>query len=102
VKQVLLKSVHYCPATKQMYEHRHTNYYSPNFAYTLNTSNCRYPTRDNDGNLLETEFGLSAFKDRQTSTISESAEKSPAGQLTRSVDVLFEYLYFIRFFFLFL
>jgi len=88
VKQLLLKSVHYCPATKQMHEHRHTNYTSPNFAFTSNTSNCIYPTRDDDGNLLETEFGLSVFQDRQTLTIEESAEKSPAGQLTRSVDVL--------------
>ncbi|XP_060855410.1 DNA replication licensing factor Mcm3-like [Metopolophium dirhodum] len=89
VENVLVKSVHYCPATKQMHEHRHADYTSPNYAFTANTSSIRYPTRDDDGNLLETEFGLSVFKDRQTVTIQESVDKIPAG-LARYVDVLVE------------
>ena len=28
-----------------------------------------YPTKDEDGNLLETEYGLSTFKDHQTFSI---------------------------------
>ncbi|CAI6366887.1 unnamed protein product [Macrosiphum euphorbiae] len=55
------------------------------------TSNCTYPSRDNEGNLLETEFGISMFKDRQSLIIQESTENSPAGQGVRSADVVVEH-----------
>ena len=49
-----------------------------------------YPTKDDNGNNLETEFGLSTYKDTQSLTIQEMPESSPLGQLPRSVDVYVE------------
>ncbi|XP_060870452.1 DNA replication licensing factor Mcm3-like [Metopolophium dirhodum] len=90
VQSILVKSVHYCPATKKTSEHIHTDFTSPSFSFISATSGCGYPTRDDDGNLLQTEYGLSVYKDRQTVTIQESYEKAPVGHASRLVEVLLE------------
>lgn len=77
-------SVHYCPKTQKTSDRRYTDLTSLN-AFP---SSSAYPTKDEDGNPLETEFGLSSYKDHQTFTIQEMPEKAPAGQLPRSVDVV--------------
>ncbi|XP_054266507.1 zygotic DNA replication licensing factor mcm3 [Macrosteles quadrilineatus] len=87
VRPKVVKSVHYCPATKKSIERRYTDLTS----LEAFPSSASYPTMDEDGNLLETEYGLSKYKDHQTLTIQEMPEKAPAGQLPRSVDIVCEY-----------
>ncbi|XVF23374.1 hypothetical protein REPUB_Repub13aG0032800 [Reevesia pubescens] len=49
-----------------------------------------YPTRDENGNLLMTEFGLCQYKDHQTLSIQEVPENPAPGQLPRTVDAIVE------------
>jgi len=84
VNPKVVHSVHYCPKTKKTTDRRYTDLTSLN-AFPTSSS---YPTKDEDGNPLETEFGLSNYKDHQTFTIQEMPEKAPAGQLPRSVDIV--------------
>ncbi|XP_006835772.1 PREDICTED: DNA replication licensing factor MCM3 [Chrysochloris asiatica] len=86
VRPKVVRSVHYCPATKKTIERRY---------FDLTTlvpfpSSSVYPTKDEENNPLETEYGLSVYKDHQTITIQEMPEKAPAGQLPRSVDVILD------------
>ena len=100
VRPKIVRSVHYCPATKKSIERRYTDLTS----FDAFPSSAVYPTKvmhwlksyhlfkieidktfflsfkDEDGNLLETEYGLSSYKDHQTITIQEMPEKAPAGQ----------------------
>lgn len=84
VRPKVVRSVHYCPETKKVIERKYTDLTS----FDAVPSSAAYPTKDEDGNLLETEYGLSAYKDHQTLTIQEMPEKAPAGQLPRSVDIV--------------
>ncbi|XP_070533973.1 zygotic DNA replication licensing factor mcm3-like [Ptychodera flava] len=84
VRPKVVRSVHYCPATKKTLERKYTDLTS----LEAFPSSSVYPTKDDDGNLLETEYGLSTYKDHQTLSIQEMPEKAPAGQLPRSVDII--------------
>lgn len=84
IRPKVVKSVHYCSVTKKFMERRYTDMTSFDAVPTSSV----YPTKDEDGNLLETEYGLSIYKDHQTISIQEMPEKAPAGQLPRSVDVI--------------
>ncbi|NWX29900.1 MCM3 factor, partial [Notiomystis cincta] len=86
VRPKVVRSVHYCPATKKTIERRYTDMTS----LDAFPSTSIYPTKDEENNPLETEFGLSVYKDHQTITIQEMPEKAPAGQLPRSVDVVLD------------
>jgi len=84
VRPKVVKSVHFCPATGKTMERAYTDLTS----FDAYPSTAAYPTQDEDGNPLQTEFGLSKYKDHQTLTIQEMPEKAPAGQLPRSVDII--------------
>ncbi|KAK7867743.1 hypothetical protein R5R35_002247 [Gryllus longicercus] len=86
IRPKVVKSVHFCPTTRKVLERRYTDLTS----LDAFPSGAVYPTADEDGNPLETEFGLSIYKDHQTLTIQEMPEKAPAGQLPRSVDVILD------------
>ncbi|KIH46222.1 MCM2/3/5 family protein [Ancylostoma duodenale] len=84
VRPKVVKSVHYCPATKKTLEKRYTDLTS----YESFPSSNVYPTEDENKNPLETEFGLSTYKDHQSFSVQELPECAPAGQLPRSIDVI--------------
>jgi len=84
VRPKVVRSVHYCPATKKSIERRYTDMTSLDPFPSAGL----YPTKDDEGNALETEFGLSVYRDHQTFSVQEMPEKAPAGQLPRSIDVL--------------
>ncbi|XP_031759910.1 maternal DNA replication licensing factor mcm3 isoform X3 [Xenopus tropicalis] len=84
VRPKVLRSVHYCPATKKTLERKYTDLTS----LEAFPSSSIYPTKDEENNPLETEYGLSTYRDHQTLSIQEMPEKAPAGQLPRSVDII--------------
>lgn len=86
VKPKIMKSVHYCPATKKKLERRHYDLTSLEYQPTYNS----IETKDEDGNPLELEYGKSLYKDSQTLTLQELPEVAPAGQLPRCVDIVLE------------
>ncbi|OWA51644.1 DNA replication licensing factor Mcm3 [Hypsibius exemplaris] len=86
VRPKIVRSVHYSPKTGKTIERR----YNDATGSTDATSRTAYPTKDDEGNPLETEYGLCVFKDHQMFTIQELPEKAPPGQLPRSVEVICE------------
>ena len=86
VRPKVKKSVHYCPKTKK---HVLRNYRDATSLDGPATSSV-YPTKDEEGNPLETEFGLCEYKDFQTVVIQEMPESAPLGQLPRSIEAMVE------------
>lgn len=82
-----MESVHYCPATERfhMREYRDATMYGSG-----PPTSSTYPTTDESGNRLVTEYGLSVFRDHQMISIQEMPERAPPGQLPRSVDVVMD------------
>lgn len=86
VRPKIVKSVHYCPTTNGMLSREYRDGTSLQGVPTSSV----YPTKDEHGNLLETEFGLSVYKDYQRISIQEAPETAPHGQLPRSVEFIVE------------
>ncbi|GAC96288.1 hypothetical protein PHSY_003868 [Pseudozyma hubeiensis SY62] len=87
VRPKILKSVHYCEKTLKFHqrEYRDATMYG-----TLPPSSTVYPTEDESGNRLTTEYGHSLFRDHQMISIQEMPERAPPGQLPRSIDVVMD------------
>ncbi|KAL7142515.1 hypothetical protein ABFS83_08G128400 [Erythranthe nasuta] len=86
VRPKVVKSVHFCPVTEKFTVREYRDITSN---IGLPTGSV-YPTRDDNGNLLVTEYGLCVYKDHQTLSMQEVPENSAPGQLPRTVDVIVE------------
>ncbi|KAK9153284.1 hypothetical protein Sjap_000764 [Stephania japonica] len=86
VRPKVVRSVHYCPATNSSMSREYRDITS----YSGLPTGSVYPTRDDNGNLLVTEYGLCKYKDHQTLSMQEVPENSAPGQLPRTIDVIVE------------
>ncbi|KAK6917209.1 MCM OB domain [Dillenia turbinata] len=86
VRPKVVKSVHFCPTTGNFLSREYRDITSN---MGLPTGSV-YPTRDENGNLLVTEYGMCKYKDHQTISMQEVPENSAPGQLPRTVDVIVE------------
>mmetsp|Transcript_483 Transcript_483/g.1109 ORF Transcript_483/g.1109 Transcript_483/m.1109 type:complete len:816 (-) Transcript_483:168-2615(-) len=104
VKPKVVQSVHYCPATRAHEARSYVDATDPELGLpqvdasgrelpdkVVQLTSSSYPTQDKEGHALETEFGLSVYKDHQTITLQEMPERAPMGQLPRSVDLILDH-----------
>lgn len=87
VRPKVVKSVHY-NENKLSFHFR--EYRDQTMTANGPASTSVYPTEDEDGNPLITEYGFCTYRDHQTISIQEMPERAPAGQLPRSVDVIMD------------
>ncbi|KAJ1896032.1 MCM DNA helicase complex subunit [Kickxella alabastrina] len=91
VRPKVVRSVHYAEATKTFYAKTYVDATtSMGGAGPQGAMSSAYPTADDKGNALTTEFGFSRYADHQTVNIQEMPERAPPGQLPRGVDVLLD------------
>ena len=69
----MLRSTHYCPATTKFTTKEYRDLTSLSGAATGGA----YPTKDADGNRLETEYGHCEYLDHQLLTLQEMPERAP-------------------------
>ncbi|KAL2137426.1 hypothetical protein VTI74DRAFT_47 [Chaetomium olivicolor] len=86
IRPKIVKSVHYSEATDKW----HFKEYRDQTMTKGVTTTSVYPTEDQEGHPLMTEYGLCTYRDHQTISIQEMPERAPAGQLPRGVDVILD------------
>ncbi|KAI7152227.1 DNA replication licensing factor mcm3 [Hortaea werneckii] len=87
VRPKVVKSVHY-NENKNSFHFR--EYRDQTMTANGAASTSVYPTQDDEGNPLVTEYGYCTYRDHQTISIQEMPERAPAGQLPRGVDVIMD------------
>jgi DNA replication licensing factor MCM3 len=98
VRPKLTNSVHYCETTKMGSVKDYADQYNlssnPNLeGNSISNQASSYmsnavPTKDLKGNSLSFEYGLSNFRDFQILYLQEPPERTPIGQLPRSIEVI--------------
>eukprot|EP00735_Rhodelphis_limneticus_P011681 TRINITY_DN4814_c0_g1::TRINITY_DN4814_c0_g1_i1::g.991::m.991 TRINITY_DN4814_c0_g1::TRINITY_DN4814_c0_g1_i1::g.991 ORF type:complete len:493 (+),score=115.47,sp/Q43704/MCM31_MAIZE/61.64/0.0,MCM/PF00493.18/1.8e-88,MCM_N/PF14551.1/5.5e-20,Mg_chelatase/PF01078.16/1.4e+02,Mg_chelatase/PF01078.16/8.2e-07,AAA_5/PF07728.9/5.3e+02,AAA_5/PF07728.9/0.0069,AAA_3/PF07726.6/0.0042,Sigma54_activat/PF00158.21/0.013,AAA/PF00004.24/5.5e+03,AAA/PF00004.24/0.2 TRINITY_DN4814_c0_g1_i1:57-1481(+) len=86
VRPKLVKSVHFCEKTQKVVSREYRDHTSISGQPTPMS----YPTRDDDGNVLITEYGLCEYKNHQVISLQERTDRAPPGQLPRSVEIIVE------------
>jgi DNA replication licensing factor MCM3 len=98
VRPKLVRSVQFCPATKEysLREYRDATSIDIGIEVRENggerlPTTSTFPNQDNAGNPLEVEPGYCTYKNYQTVVLQEMPEKSKVGQLPRSIEVILEH-----------
>ncbi|KAI8333156.1 MCM2/3/5 family-domain-containing protein [Chlamydoabsidia padenii] len=87
VRPKVVQSVHYAEKSKRHYMRQYHDSTTPGNSIPTGAV---YPTEDDNGEALVTEFGYSTYRDHQSISIQEMPERAPAGQLPRSIDVILD------------
>lgn len=88
VRPKIVRSVHFAEKTGRFHYRDYTD--STTTLTTRIPTPAIYPTEDQDGNKLTTEYGYCTYLDHQRITVQEMPEMAPAGQLPRSVDIILD------------
>lgn len=97
VRPKLVRSTHYCPFTKaySFREYRDATAMDLGIDTTghgeSTITSAAMPTKDKDGNALDTELGYCLYKDYQSVILQEMPERAKVGQLPRSVELILEH-----------
>lgn len=94
VKPKIQTSVHYCDITKRGLIKTYNDQF--NLAQladgegSVSEQTNAFPTKDQNDNPITPEYGYCLYKDSQMVTIQEMPERTPTGQLPRSIQVILE------------
>jgi len=86
VRPKVVRTVHYCEATQKF----QANNYRDATSFDGMPTGSAYPTTDDQGNKLTTEFGLSVYKNHQKVYIQDMPERTEAGSMPRTLECIVE------------